>query len=296
MRVDAWWLLLAFAGGYLLMVYQSLTWAGGAVYFTGGEMHLQVEQTIRRAWHDEARPPTSNHPEYGAVNNGGSAFPPAAPPEIIEVTELLPPLVEEVDDGQALFSLWQGPDIPGQPVQGDGQGRKQGDATALHDVPMEETGRSHGVTQGEVDDGGHSVVDISSRGGTRPSGLRPPPGLGLGEPGVASVATARRLCVESEGETPCIIPGARLTYYLPTGARTRSGTWPFPGVAAGDPDVLPIGTIVRLASRYYVILDTGSGVRGAWLDAYFPNAEEGTAWQAEVGQYGEIEVLQWGSK
>jgi hypothetical protein len=49
-------------------------------------------------------------------------------------------------------------------------------------------------------------------------------------------------------------------------------------VIAADPDVLPLGSIVRLvAGRYsgiYTVLDTGAKVRGRMVDIWMPSEQE----------------------
>jgi 3D (Asp-Asp-Asp) domain-containing protein len=64
------------------------------------------------------------------------------------------------------------------------------------------------------------------------------------------------------------------------GTITKSGTRVGPGVIAADPAVLPLGTAVRIsgiADAYdgvYVVLDTGSAIRGRRIDVYMPNCRE----------------------
>jgi rare lipoprotein A len=57
------------------------------------------------------------------------------------------------------------------------------------------------------------------------------------------------------------------------GARTAAGTTARPGVAAADPRVLPLGTVIRVqrSGGYdgtYTVLDTGSKVEGRRLDLF----------------------------
>lgn len=67
------------------------------------------------------------------------------------------------------------------------------------------------------------------------------------------------------------------TAYCLPGA-TASGLPVGPGVIAADPDVLPLGSIVRLvAGRYsgtYTVLDTGAKVRGRMVDIWMPSEQE----------------------
>lgn len=65
-------------------------------------------------------------------------------------------------------------------------------------------------------------------------------------------------------------------YCLP--GQTASGAPVGPGMIAADPEVLPLGSIVRLvAGRYsgiYTVLDTGSKVQGRMVDIWMPSREE----------------------
>ena len=63
--------------------------------------------------------------------------------------------------------------------------------------------------------------------------------------------------------------------------RTASGASVGKGVAAADPVVLPLGTVVRVqrAGRYdgeYTVLDTGSKVRGHRIDLFIRDCREAT--------------------
>ncbi len=60
---------------------------------------------------------------------------------------------------------------------------------------------------------------------------------------------------------------------------TASGEWTHRHVVAADPDVLPIGTRIKIkkARRYsgeYVVADTGAKIVGRKLDIYMPSKEE----------------------
>ena len=68
------------------------------------------------------------------------------------------------------------------------------------------------------------------------------------------------------------------TAYSVTGI-TASGEWTHRHVVAADPDILPIGTRVKIkrAGRYsgeYVVADTGAKIQGRRLDLYMPNTHE----------------------
>jgi 3D (Asp-Asp-Asp) domain-containing protein len=78
-------------------------------------------------------------------------------------------------------------------------------------------------------------------------------------------------------------PGARLdvtaTAYC-RGATTTSGVAAQHGVAAADPRVLPVGSVVQVDTgdtRYsgiYTIMDTGPAIQGPQLDVYLWNCNE----------------------
>jgi len=62
------------------------------------------------------------------------------------------------------------------------------------------------------------------------------------------------------------------------------------GIVAADPNVLPLGTVIRLASlghRYngtYRVMDTGSRVRGRRLDLYLPDCAEAVRFGRRSGR------------
>jgi len=63
-----------------------------------------------------------------------------------------------------------------------------------------------------------------------------------------------------------------------TGVRTRDG------MAAGDPRVLPLGSVVRVTwpsgtlIGIFVIMDTGGAIRGNKIDLYTPSCREAEDW------------------
>jgi 3D (Asp-Asp-Asp) domain-containing protein len=66
----------------------------------------------------------------------------------------------------------------------------------------------------------------------------------------------------------------RATAYNTTGI-TASGEWTHRHVVAADPDLLPIGSRIKIrrAGRYsgeYVVADTGAKIQGRRLDIYMP--------------------------
>lgn len=68
------------------------------------------------------------------------------------------------------------------------------------------------------------------------------------------------------------------TAYSVTGI-TASSQWTHRHVVAADPDVLPLGSRIKIkrAGRYsgeYVVADTGAKIQGRRLDIYMPNTQE----------------------
>jgi 3D (Asp-Asp-Asp) domain-containing protein len=86
--------------------------------------------------------------------------------------------------------------------------------------------------------------------------------------------------------TPLPAPGSRLTYSATAyckGITTTSGVAVQTGVAAADPELLPVGSVVDidgLPQKYngiYTILDTGPAVQGRQVDVYMWNCNEALA-------------------
>jgi 3D (Asp-Asp-Asp) domain-containing protein len=80
------------------------------------------------------------------------------------------------------------------------------------------------------------------------------------------------------GATPRLNGRYVATAYSQTGI-TASGQWTHRHVVAADPEVLPIGTRIKIqhAGRYsgeYVVADTGAKVSGRRLDLYVPSTPE----------------------
>ena len=81
-------------------------------------------------------------------------------------------------------------------------------------------------------------------------------------------------------------PGSRLNFSATAyckGSTTASGVTARTGVAAADPQLLPVGTVVNVAtglSKYngvYTIMDTGPQVQGRELDLYMWSCHEALA-------------------
>jgi 3D (Asp-Asp-Asp) domain-containing protein len=81
-------------------------------------------------------------------------------------------------------------------------------------------------------------------------------------------------------------PGARLRFTATAyckGTTTASGVNVRTGIAAADPDLLPVGSVIqvdRLADQYngiYTIMDTGPAVQGRHIDIYMWSCNEALA-------------------
>jgi 3D (Asp-Asp-Asp) domain-containing protein len=89
-------------------------------------------------------------------------------------------------------------------------------------------------------------------------------------PGSRAVPVLRRVEMSSTGY--CLRGRTR------TGVRTRDG------IAAGDPAVLPLGSVVRVTHPggeqigVFVIMDTGGAIRGNKIDLYMESCGEARAW------------------
>ena len=95
---------------------------------------------------------------------------------------------------------------------------------------------------------------------------------------------ARQAEVREATTTPT--PGARLRFTATAyckGTTTASGVNVRTGIAAADPDILPVGSVVqvdRLGEKYngiYTIMDTGPKVQGRHIDIYMWSCHEALA-------------------
>jgi len=95
---------------------------------------------------------------------------------------------------------------------------------------------------------------------------------------------ARQSELRASTEVPS--PGARVTFTASAyckGEVTASGVAPQTGIAAADPALLPVGSVVHIASLatehdgIYTILDTGPAVRGREIDVYMWSCNEALA-------------------
>jgi 3D (Asp-Asp-Asp) domain-containing protein len=92
---------------------------------------------------------------------------------------------------------------------------------------------------------------------------------------------ARQAELRETTATPA--PGARLRFTATgycKGTTTASGVNVRTGIAAADPDLLPVGSVIqveRLDARYngiYTIMDTGPKVQGRHIDIYMWNCND----------------------
>ena len=92
---------------------------------------------------------------------------------------------------------------------------------------------------------------------------------------------ARQAEVRESTATPT--PGAKLRFTATAyckGTTTASGVNVRTGIAAADPDILPVGSVVqvdRLGEKYngiYTIMDTGPKVQGRHIDIYMWSCHE----------------------
>jgi 3D (Asp-Asp-Asp) domain-containing protein len=94
-------------------------------------------------------------------------------------------------------------------------------------------------------------------------------------------------------------PGLRLRFAATAyckGTTTASGTTVQTGIAAADPDLLPVGSVIQvdtLGARYngiYTILDTGPSVQGRHLDFYMWSCNEALAFGAKKVTIGVLRL------
>jgi 3D (Asp-Asp-Asp) domain-containing protein len=79
---------------------------------------------------------------------------------------------------------------------------------------------------------------------------------------------------------------------------TASGVWVREGIAAGDPRVLPLGSVVDIkidgeVLERYEVMDTGGKIKGYVIDIWMPTCEEAAAFgrrkiQVRVRKKGEL--------
>jgi 3D (Asp-Asp-Asp) domain-containing protein len=87
------------------------------------------------------------------------------------------------------------------------------------------------------------------------------------------------------------------TAYAITGT-TASGVRTRPGIVAADPQVLPLGTRIRVlgAGRYsgvYIVADTGGAINGRRIDVYIPSRAEARRFGRRVVQVEVVDATEW---
>ena len=94
---------------------------------------------------------------------------------------------------------------------------------------------------------------------------------------------AMRETASTEGTLQSPVPGERLMFDATAyckGIVTTSGVAAQSGVAAADPAVLPVGSVIQMDSSdgshdgIYTVLDTGPAVQGRQIDLYIWNCYE----------------------
>jgi len=98
---------------------------------------------------------------------------------------------------------------------------------------------------------------------------------------IDSKYAARQAQLREETAEPA--PGAHLLFWATAyckGSVTKSGVAPRTGIAASDPTLLPVGSVVQVGTtgeRYagiYTVMDTGPAVQGREIDIYMWDCRE----------------------
>lgn len=98
-----------------------------------------------------------------------------------------------------------------------------------------------------------------------------------------TVLDSRFAGVQTAGDVALPSPGARLLFSATAyckGTTTASGVNVRSGIAAADPDLLPVGSVVQVdapGARYdgvYTVMDTGPKVQGRHVDLYMWSCHE----------------------
>lgn len=116
-------------------------------------------------------------------------------------------------------------------------------------------------------------------------------------PAVDSRYAARQAVLREVSAVPS--PGARLRFMATAyckGEVTASGVSPRSGVAAADPALLPVGSVVQVIDRppytgIYTIMDTGPWIMGRHIDLYMWSCTEALTFGR---RYVEVTVLRLG--
>jgi 3D (Asp-Asp-Asp) domain-containing protein len=98
---------------------------------------------------------------------------------------------------------------------------------------------------------------------------------------IVTAVAARLALPHDAGGLPA--PGARLAYHATAyckGITTTAGVPVQAGIAASDPELLPVGSVIELDSRLskyngiYTVMDTGPAVQGRQVDIYMWSCNE----------------------
>ena len=111
-------------------------------------------------------------------------------------------------------------------------------------------------------------------GGQPPPAASPPPLPQQGTPSPAAAAETRSASPRGDdGDGRSFI--ATVTAYCLRG-HTRNGTPVQWGIVAVDPNVIPLGSKIQIDGfgEIFSAEDTGSGIRGRWIDIWFENCAE----------------------
>ena len=111
--------------------------------------------------------------------------------------------------------------------------------------------------------------------------------------------TTEARTIESRETTANPAPGLRLRFTSAycMGTTTASGAAVRSGIAAADPDLLPVGSVIQidsLGAKYngiYTVMDTGPKVQGRRLDVYMWSCHEALAFGRRAAQ---VTVLRLG--
>ena len=80
----------------------------------------------------------------------------------------------------------------------------------------------------------------------------------------------------------------KVTAYCLQGV-TYSGEYVREGVVAVDPEWIPIGTKIEIEGLgEFTALDTGSGIKGLWLDIWMPSCDDCMEWGV---RYRDVRII-----
>ena len=102
---------------------------------------------------------------------------------------------------------------------------------------------------------------------TRETGEQEPEWTSLGEFTVTHYCPCETCCGQWAKSRPVDADGKEIVYTA-SGARAEEGV-----TIAVDPDVIPIGTQVRIDGHIYTAQDTGNAIKGNKIDIYMENHE-----------------------